>query len=84
MKSKSEKQKRQKELDAKSKKRQKQDEEADIDDDPLGKEVEDFEMSEGELGEEFFGDEEGLEDVDVQSEEYDKDVFQEAPSESDE
>ena len=85
LKSKGEKQKRQKELDSKGKKKKaKVDEEADIDDDPLGKEVEDFEMSEGELGEDFFGDEEGLQDVDIQSQDYDKNVFKEAPSDSEE
>ena len=89
LKSKNEKFKRQKELDSKGKKKKQEVEEeegvnADIDDDPFAKEVEDFEMSEGELGEDFFGDEEGLQDVDVQSQDYDKDVFQEAPSDSDE
>ena len=86
LKSKKEKQARQKELDnlAKRKKIEEEKQQKKDEVDILNDGVEDFEMSDAEeLPEDFFEDEEGLEDVQVEEDEgYDKDVFQEAPSDS--
>lgn len=55
--------------------------EGDMEVDALDDEVEGFEMSdEGELGEDFFGEEEALENVEVEDAHIDSKVFQEAPS----
>jgi len=80
LKSKKEKQERQKELDI-----AKKEEDEGMDMDALDKEVEDFEMSEGEgdkLSDGFFGDQDGIEDVEVYNAPAVKEIFQEAPSDS--
>jgi ribosome biogenesis protein MAK21 len=81
LKSKKDKQERQRQLDKSKKKAKVQEEDEDMD--ALDAEVENFEMSDGEeLSEGFFGDEEGVEDVDVDQNFKQDGVFQEAPSDS--
>ncbi|CAI2386621.1 unnamed protein product [Moneuplotes crassus] len=83
LKSKKEKQERQKALDHKNKKTPVEDQK-DKEVDALNEGAEDFSMSDGELPEGFFEDEEDLNEVDVpQGPEFDEKIFQEAPSDID-
>jgi ribosome biogenesis protein MAK21 len=83
LKSKNDKLERQKKLEGKESKKPKHEQEKDQQMDALDNEVDDFEMSEEDLPDDFFADEEGLEEVQIEDAHIDKDVFQEAPSDSD-
>jgi hypothetical protein len=83
LKTKKEKQARQRNIDAKDKPETVQ-EEKEAEMKAMDGEVEDFEMSEGELPSDFFDGEEDLQDVPIEDDDVDGEIFQEAPSDIDE